>query len=156
VLTFATFYRPGVLQLSSEQRTRSLPLSNPIKRSYTLDLIEHGFESQYFPQAVARFRTLLYDMERTLSRSAWLVGGEYSLADADFTPYLRRLEDLGVWELAKGLYPNVARWFAQVQARPSYKTAMLDWITPEDDQRDKLNAAAAKPYLASAWSASER
>jgi glutathione S-transferase len=85
VLTFATFYRPGMLQLSSEQGIRSLPLRNSIKRSYTLDLIEHGFESQYFPEAVARFRTLLCDMERTLSGSAWLAGGEYSLADADFT-----------------------------------------------------------------------
>jgi glutathione S-transferase len=154
VLTFASFYRPRVLRLPSEQVNKSLPLSNPIKRSYTLDLIANGFESQYFPAAVGRFRTLLSDMESTLSRSEWLVGGEYTLADADFAPYLRRLEELGVWELAK-VYPNVARWFAQVQARPSYKTAILAWVVPEDEKQEKINAAIAKPHLADAWVASE-
>jgi glutathione S-transferase len=58
-------------------------------------------------------------------------------------------------QIARGLYPNVARWFAQVQARPSYETAILDWVMPEDDKRDRLNAAAAKPHLAAAWSAAE-
>jgi glutathione S-transferase len=155
VLTFATFYRPRILQLPTEQVNKSLPLSNPIKRSYTLDLIENGFASQYFPAAVRRFRTLLSAMESTLSRSEWLAGGEYTLADADFTPYLRRLEDLGVWELAKVFYPNVARWFAQVQARPSYMTAILAWVVPEDEKQEKINSAIAKPHLADAWVASE-
>ena len=156
VLTFVTFYRQRALHLPADQMVRSLPLSNPIKQRCTLDLMANGFESQYIPTAVARFRTLLADMESALSGSAWLVAGEYSLADSDFTPYLRRLEDLGIWELARDSHPKVARWFAQVQARPSYKAAILDWVTPEEDERGKLQAASAKPHFAAAWAAAER
>jgi glutathione S-transferase len=151
VLTFATFYRQRASQLAADQLVRSLPLTNPTKRRYTLDLIAHGFESQYFPPAVARLRMLLADMEAALSRSVWLVGAQYTLADSDFTPYLRRLEDLGVWELAKEFHPNVARWFAEVRSRPSYKRAILEWVIPEEYERGNLDAASAKPHLAAAW-----
>ena len=150
VITFTAGFRERYLNMSPQQLNSTLPLTNPIKRQYTLELLEQGFESPTFGLAVARFCKLFADLEGALSHSPWLVGGTYSLADVDFTPYLRRLDDLGLWPLVREGHPNVGRWFAAVQARPSYKTAILDWVTVEDDERNRLNAAAAAPHLARA------
>jgi glutathione S-transferase len=148
VLTFTTVFRERYRIMSPEQLDSALPLTNPIKRQYTLELIEQGFGSPLFALAVARFRGLLADMEAALSHSPWLVDGSYTLADVDLTPYLRRLDDIGLWSLLRDRHPNVGRWVAAVQARPSYKAGIIDWVTAEDEERYRLAAAAARPHLA--------
>jgi glutathione S-transferase len=150
VLTFTAGFRERYRIMSPQQLDSALPLTNPIKRQYTLQLLEHGFQSPLFALAVARFCKLLVDMEASLSHSLWLVGGSYSLADVELTPYLRRLDDLGLWPLLREAYPNVRRWIAAAQARPSYKAAIVDWMTVEDDEHNRLVAAAATPHLATA------
>lgn len=147
VLTFTAGLRERYRIMSPQQLDSALPLTNPIKRRYTLELLEHGFESPLFALAVARFCQLLTDMEEALSHSVWLVEGSYSLADVDFTPYLRRLDDLGLWQLLRDAHPNVARWIAAVEARPSYKTAIADWATVADQERNRMIAAAATPHF---------
>jgi len=150
VLTFTTVFRERYRIMSPEQLESALPLANPIKRQYTLELIEHGFGSPLFALAVARFCRLLADMEAALTHSPWLVDGSYSLADVDLTPYLHRLDDIGLWPLLRESHPNVGRWVAAVQARPTYKTGIIDWVTVEDEERYHLAAAAARPHLATA------
>lgn len=150
VLTFTANFRARYLDLSPQELDSALPLTNPIKRRYMLELLEQGFESPIFALAVARFRKLLADMEAALSHSTWLVGTSYRLADVDFTPYLRRLGDLGFWPLLRDSHPNVSRWFATAQARPSYRTAILDWVNAEEEERNRRAGAAATPYFVSA------
>lgn len=150
VLTFTAAIRERYRIMSPQQLDSALPLTNPIKRQYTLDLLEHGFESPLFALAVARFCKLLADMEAALTRSDWLVGDSYSLADVDFTPYLRRLHDLGLWPLLRTAHPNVQRWIAAVQARPSYKAAIVDWETAADDERNSMISAKATPHFVDA------
>jgi glutathione S-transferase len=112
--------------------------------------MDRGFESPLFKLAVARFRKLLADMEAALSRSHWLVRDSYTLADVELTPYLHRLDDLGLWPLLRGAHPNVSRWLAAVQARPSHEAAMAVWRTDEEDERYCLAASSATPHLAAA------
>lgn len=152
-LTFATSFREATLALTPEARVRALPLTNPVKRQYIQDLTENGFMSVYFSAAVERFQLLLTDMDKALAETRWLVGDAYSLADVDFTPYLRRLDDLGFWPLVCERYPHVMRWFSEVRQRPSYKTAILDWISSEDDVRERGNALRATPHIAALLSA---
>jgi glutathione S-transferase len=150
VLTFTAVFRERYRIMSPQELDSALPLTNPIKRQYTLELLEHGFESPLFALAVARFCQLLADMETALSHSAWLVGDSYSLADVDFTPYLHRLDDLGLWPLLRETHPNVRRWISAVQARPSYKAAILGWETAKDEERNRIVSAKATPHFASA------
>ena len=147
VLTFTAAFRERYRIMSPQQLDSALPLTNPIKRQYTLELLERGFESPLFALAVSRFCKLLADMDTALSRSDWLVGGSYSLADVDFTPYIRRLDDLGLWPLLREAHPNVRRWVTAVQARPSYKAAIVDWETAKDDERNRRVSAQATPHF---------
>lgn len=152
ILTFVGSFRKGFLALPDEVRERGLPL-NLVKRSITLDLAAKGADSGYYIEAVRRFRTLLDQMDASLSQSEWLVGGSYSLADVDFTPYLRRLDELGLWALVGNRYPHVARWFDAVRARPSFQTAIGDWETDEGRQREAAESAEARPALEAALAA---
>ena len=135
VLTFLVLFRDGRLALSPEELRRSLPLTNPIKREYTLALIDHGASAAPVRPALARFDTLLADMNAALDRHEWLAGHRYSLADTDLTPYAARLQSLGLWPMLSRRYPNVQRWFAAVQERPSFRTGITDWFTEADRQR---------------------
>jgi glutathione S-transferase len=152
VLTFVASFRKGFLARPADVREKGLPL-NFIKRAVTLDLAEYGAQSRYYIYAVRSFRALLDKMDDTLSKSDWLVGDVYSLADVDFTPYLRRLEELGLWSLSRSDYPHVERWFAAVRARPSYQLAISDWETAEDREREAAEAAESRPWLVSALAA---
>jgi glutathione S-transferase len=117
-------------------------------------MIDHGFDAPPVRPALARFRALLDDMEAAVAGSEWLVGDSYTLADVDFTPYLARLNMLGVWPLLAPHYPNVARWFAAVQARPSYQAGLTDWFTAVELAGAREKAEAARPFLRSLLAAS--
>ena len=42
------------------------------------------------------------------------------------------------------------RWISAVQARPSYKAAILDWETAKDEERNRMVSAKATPHFVSA------
>ena len=76
-----------------------------------------------------RFDKLLADTEAELSRSAWLAGADYSLADIAYTPYAVRLYHLqlrGMWDER----PHYADWYRRLIWRPAFKTAITNWINP--------------------------
>ena len=133
VLTFVALFRERVAQLSLEDRKTGLPL-DPVKAERMLEMIDRGWESRYVPEALRRFDTLMGDMELALSTSNWLAGGAYSLADADYTPYLRRLEDLGLQQLWRDR-PAVSHWYKRVQDRKSFKAAVDDWVDEKERRK---------------------
>src|SRR5207244_4405822 len=78
------------------------------------------------PGLGATFR--LYDghlekMEKALAGRAWLAGDAFSLADIAVTPYVNRLDMLGMSAMWAGTRPRVADWFARIKARPAFKPA---------------------------------
>lgn len=152
ILTFATSFRDGFLAMSPEARQNFLAL-NPVKRFITLDLAERGEGSAFFTMAIERFRTLLAAMEAALTEKPWLSGDGYGLADVDYSPYLRRLEEMGFWSLVAARHPQVARWFDAVRDRPSFAVAMADWETDADHAREAADIARARPVFEAALAA---
>ena len=72
VLTFAASFRQRYLEMSAEQLEKSLPLANPVKRQYTLDLIKHGFESPILPSPWRAFKNCSpIWMRRWRNRPGW-------------------------------------------------------------------------------------
>ena len=72
------------------------------------------------PYAVARYTNeaqRLYGVaDRRLGEAAYLAGDDYSIADIATFPWMRSHERQGV-DLED--FPNVARWFAEIAARPA-------------------------------------
>jgi ganglioside-induced differentiation-associated protein 1 len=68
-------------------------------------------------------------METALATRPWLAGETFSLADIAVTPYVNRLDMLGMTPMWEG--PRVAEWFSRIKARAAFKPAFLDWCPPD-------------------------
>ncbi len=67
-------------------------------------------------------------IERALDEHDWLVGDDFSLADITWIPLYVTLNNA---RFPFDPYPNVLRWKDAVEARPSYQSAVVDWMPKE-------------------------
>jgi glutathione S-transferase len=70
-------------------------------------------------------------MEKALATQSWLAGETFSLADIAVTPYVNRLDMLGMAPMWEGKRPRVTEWFNRIKARAAFKPALLDWCPPD-------------------------
>jgi glutathione S-transferase len=92
--------------------------------------LEEGVDAPAVLAAVRSFQHALAAMAAVLSRDACLAGAGYSLADAGFTPYLVRLERLGMSDLLDP-HPAVRAWMERMRARPNFAAAITAHDRPE-------------------------
>ena len=121
-------FRHQHLKKSSDELKRyfdSIP--QPDRRERLQKAVEFGMDSPTFAPALRRFDRLIADIDRTLTEGDWLAGDSFSLADAAYTPYMVRLEHLGLDDTFKSR-PRVVAWRDKLFARPSFKTAIADWF----------------------------
>lgn len=106
-------------------------------RQYAPEKIEYAID-RYTNEA-----TRLYNViDKQLSKSEYLAGSEFTIADIATWPWLtnhegqgQRLED----------FPNLARWYWDMEARPAVKTAMekgkevsASGVTMDDAAKEQL------------------
>jgi glutathione S-transferase len=96
------------------------------KRWRRRELVEKGLDSHLVGFAVARFMRLFADLEAALSHHAYLIDGEYSMADLALTPYFERLMALGFGPVLAE-YPALSHWWGLIVARENYRRTILDW-----------------------------
>ncbi len=118
-------------------------IPDPVRRERRRDVIYNGVEAKEFGTALRMWASLLADLENALSQQAWIVGAEYTLADAAYTPYLTRLDHLSLLGLIDKR-PRLAAWYDRIRSRPSYASAMTKW-----ENADYINLMRAKG--AEAW-----
>jgi glutathione S-transferase len=109
---------------------------DPVRRERRADVIYNGTAAREFRIAVGMWVRVFADMEAALGEHEWLADKEYSIADAAWTPYLTRLEHLRALGFIADR-PRVRGWYERIKARPSYRTAILDW---QDDSYIALMA----------------
>ena len=110
---------------------------HPGRREQRRRLLREGFEAREVTDAIVVFARLVRHMDATLARHEWLAGQSWSLADGALTPYVRRLELLGLASMWEG-QPDFARWFAAAKARPSFGPAVENHVPAE--LRDEMRA----------------
>ncbi|GAB5449332.1 MAG: hypothetical protein Gyms2KO_42050 [Gymnodinialimonas sp.] len=154
-VTFVCSHRHTVLKNLGEEGRDKFLASTPsmsvtsnwkdLKDSYT----RYGFDAPGAAEKVKLYDSYLQKMETALEGQDWLVGNRFSIADISLTPYVNRLAMMsmrGMWE--NGRLPNVERWFAAIEARPNFKTCLIDWV-PEDLTNDlRENGAKSWPEVA--------
>lgn len=63
--------------------------------------------------------------DKRLSKSKYLIGDQFTLADIAWSPLYFTLKEMTDLDLKD--YSHLRRWAADLEERPSYKKAILDW-----------------------------
>jgi glutathione S-transferase len=106
-------------------------------------MMSEGFDSEIVSEALVRLQRHFALMERSLGASAWLVGNQYSLADAGLLSFFYRLELLGCQALWQSRCPRVTEWYDRSARRPSFDTAIKAFVSQQDLDRYRTFAQAA-------------
>jgi glutathione S-transferase len=148
VLTYCSSHRHTILDNNTPDGVEAIinETRDPVKRQRKRDWIEHGIEAPSAGEAVFEFEKTLHDMEQTLSKSPWLAGNSYSLADVGMMPYINRLSMLAM-EKFWGGRAHVADWFARVRARPSFAPALIAAVPDELVSALAANGARSWPKV---------
>ena len=97
-----------------------MKMPDPARRERQRALIEKGIETPFFRDHIKVFEKTFGEMEAQLGKTKWLASDIYTLADIEITPYVERIDRLGLdgmWENR----PKLADWFTRIKARPSFK-----------------------------------
>ena len=133
-----SFGRQLKKQMGAGLEERLMKMPDPARRDRQRALIEKGIETPFFRDHIKVFEKAFSEMEAQLARTAWLASNMYTLADAEITPYVERIDRLGLaamWENR----PHVASWFSRIKARPSFRAISEYPPTDYDDTgRDGL------------------
>ncbi len=95
------------------------------------EIVTLGFDAPGLGEKYRLYDGYLGKMETTLADRPWLAGATFSLADIAMTPYVNRLDMLGMSEMWTRRRPRVTDWFARIRSRPAFKPALLDWCPPD-------------------------
>ena len=142
-----TIRRNGV---ASFEQFVSMPSGESLEaRKLKWQWVQHGIDAPGAADKIRLYDTYLHKMERALADREWLVGDRFTIADISLAPYVNRLAMLSMAEMwTAGRLPNVERWFAAINDRPTFKSALLDWI-PGDLAHDMhVNGARSWPQIA--------
>jgi glutathione S-transferase len=134
-LSFATANRTHLERLSPQELEAELAKSPSRARSAAKrEVIKHGLEAPLVVEAVDHFEKLLDLIEASVKDGPYIAGATYSLADVAATPYVWRLYQLKLarmWDRR----PGVAAWYDRIRQRPSFATAVEQWMTQGDIDR---------------------
>jgi glutathione S-transferase len=131
-MTTAIIFRVADLKKAPEAlEAKFAAYPNPAKGEKARDLTFKGLESKYVAEALVRFAMLFRDMEAALARGPWLLGADFSLADVGFMSFFYRLELMQTGGMWRDHFPRVTDWFERCKQRPSFATAIADFIGGE-------------------------
>ncbi|HTQ36198.1 MAG TPA: glutathione S-transferase family protein [Steroidobacteraceae bacterium] len=91
--------------------------------------IHEGLAAPGVGDQVRLYDGYLRQMNAALRDREWLVGDRLTMADIALAPYVNRLAQLsmhGMWQ--SGRHPRVDDWFRRISERPSFRSALLDWV----------------------------
>jgi glutathione S-transferase len=134
-ITFATANRASLARLNPEDMEAELAKAPDPKRSeIKRQVVARGLDAAPVAEALRQQERLLDHIAAAIEHAPYIAGSSWSLADAAATPYVWRLDKLKLarmWDAR----PGVAAWYERVRQRPSFKTAVEDWLTAADHER---------------------
>jgi len=124
VPSFQKNLRPELAGRHSEAEIEAIAARMPNRETAARwgKAMRQGFAPAEIDASMRRLAKTLERMEDSLQNSAWLAGEEYSLADVDMAPFVHRIAALDAAMV--GARPRVADWYARIQARDAFRTAM--------------------------------
>lgn len=153
-MTFSTVNRQRTLATKTpEQIEASIArMANPATASKRRDVMKNGLASVHVDAAFFTLWRMFDDMQKALAQSQWLLGNDYSIADAAILSYVDRLDRLGFAGLWTDRTPLVGRWLKASKARPSY-SAISDYIDAGGAEKMREEGLEIWPEVESKWNA---
>jgi glutathione S-transferase len=146
ILSFGIAFRFQYIERGEAGKKMLEQIPNIFKRERRRDVIDKGMDSMHFRIAVQRMEKLLNEMQLALSQHKWLVGDNYTIADAAFTPYIARLEHLNILGMIDSR-PKVVDWYKRIKDRPSFEAGIGQWENADYLKLMKGNGATAWPKV---------
>ena len=147
-LTYAAAFAPQLRanHAPHEWEARLTRLPDRARAARQRQILEMQFDAPVVKDAVLLHRKVLKEMQAALSQSPWLAGDSFSLADAAIIPYITRLDRLGLDRMWAD-DPAVTAWFAAVQARPSFASAITAFRSNAYDDELKKRGVDVWPQV---------
>ena len=135
-ITFASCHRHIVGRLGPDGVKKFLESTPPQSvtphwHNRKQQIVMQGFDAPDIARPFLLYDRYLQKMEDALQHGPWLTGATFSLADVGMTPYLNRLDMLGMLDQWVRNRPRLADWFVRVKARPSFESSFLTWCPPD-------------------------
>ena len=124
VPSFANLFAPMRFTKTSDADFKTHTERLPLRKQFYQRMTQKGFGQADIDHALDQIRQTCERIERTMDETGgpWIMGKQYTLVDAQVTPSIDRMEDMGygyLWEdLAK-----MSAWWERIKARPSYAAA---------------------------------
>ena len=135
-ITFAACHRHIIRRLPEDKfqeflnSTPSISVT-PRCQARKKEIVLLGMDAPGLDVTFRLYDSYLGKMETTLAKRPWLAGESFSLADIAVTPYVNRLDMLGMAPMWERSRPRVTDWFDRIKERPAFKPAFLDWCPPD-------------------------
>jgi glutathione S-transferase len=146
-LMWTLVMRPGMLAKPPHERSALLDrIPDRERQKRHRRWIEHGIDSEDFPDAVEMFRQTIADLDDELASGPWAVGQRFTLADVALLPYFQVIDQFG-WNGFLADAPRVVAWFDQAKHRTGFK-AVRDHYDPMQLRHLHEAGAAQWPKIA--------
>lgn len=129
-LTSAIAFRKKLIAMDAVEREAHFEATpDPARRERKRETFLHGLKAPGIAEAFRVHVRFLEKLDGALSDGAtWIAGGVYSLAEACLTPYVVRLDQLGLSAMWRDR-PAVAAWLDRVREKPNY-AGIADYLDP--------------------------
>lgn len=116
------------------------------KRIRRREIFELGVRAPMVSEALKRMDRLCGHIEEQLTKTAWLAGGSFTLADIALAPYLTRMNMLGLGPILWGDRPRFTDWYRRLREQQGYREGLTKWINEE--RRKQLQEGGARDHEA--------
>lgn len=135
-VTFVSCHRHILRRLPPEELKRFLENASTrpgeaVWRARRNQIVELGLETPGIAAKFKLYEYYLHRIEQALEQGLWLAGERFSLADIGMTPYVNRLDMLGMSAMWTQSLPRVTDWFERIKSRPTFKKTFIDWCPPD-------------------------
>jgi glutathione S-transferase len=124
VPSFANLFAPMRFTKTSDEDFARHADRLPLRKQFYQRMTQKGFGKKDIDYAKFQIRQTMERIGKAIDGHGgpWIMGKQYTLADAQVTPLIDRMEDMGYESLWEDL-PTASAWWQRIKARPSYKAA---------------------------------
>ena len=122
VPTFANLLAPMRFSAKSDEEFAAHTNRLPLRKQFYQRMTQKGFGKAEIEHACDQIRQTCERIEMALAEAGgpWILGHQFSLVDAQVTPLIDRMEDMGYGDIWQDL-PLMKVWWERMKERPSYK-----------------------------------